>query len=239
MTGGTADCRDIRHALGVYVLGAIDPAERAMVDAHLSTCPECREELAGLAGLPALLRRIPVGEAQQLADDDLDELPGAGLPRAEVPSEEMLRSLLARTAQTRQTRRWRGLAAAAAVVVVAGAAGWGATHQAGGAGSPAVPASFTSVSATNSATQVAATVRYAAKGWGTVLDTQVKNVPAGARCQLEVTDSSGHTSVVGGWTVTYDEASAWYPGSSSVTLASVRSFEITSQGKVLVKVMAH
>jgi len=33
---GSADCRDIRHALGVYVLGAIDPAERAMVDSHLS-----------------------------------------------------------------------------------------------------------------------------------------------------------------------------------------------------------
>ena len=91
---GSADCRDIRHALGVYVLGAIDPAERSMVDAHLSTCPECREELAGLASLPALLRRIPVGEAQQLADDDLDELPDAGLPEAEVPSEEMLDSLL-------------------------------------------------------------------------------------------------------------------------------------------------
>src|SRR3984885_3939887 len=114
---GSADCRDIRHALGVYVLGAIDPAERTMVDVHLSTCPECREELAGLAGLPALLRRIPVGEAQQLAEDDLGDppgagLPGAGLPGAEVPSEEMLRSLLGRTTRVRQSRRWRGLAAA-------------------------------------------------------------------------------------------------------------------------------
>lgn len=237
-----ADCRDVRHALGVYVLGAIDPAERAMVDAHLSTCPECREELAGLAGLPALLRRIPVAEAHQLAEDDPDELAGAGLSEAEAQSDEMLHSLLARTTQTRRTRRWRGLAAAAAVVVVAGAAGaagWSAMHQPGGAGAPPVPANFTSVSATNPATHVAATVRYAAKGWGTVLDTQVTNVPAGARCQLEVTDSSGHTSIVGGWTATYNEASAWYPGSSSVTLDSVRSFEITSQGKVLVKVMAH
>ncbi len=120
----------------------------------------------------------------------------------------------------------------------AGAAGWSALHQPGDGGGP-VPANFTSVSATNSATHVAATVRYAAKEWGTVLDTQVTNVPAGARCQLEVTDASGHTSVVGGWMATYDEASVWYPGSSSVTLASVRSFEITSQGKVLVKVMAH
>jgi anti-sigma factor RsiW len=237
---GSADCRDIRHALGVYVLGAIDPADRSMVDAHLSTCPECREELAGLAGLPALLRRIPVGEAQQLADDDLDELPGAGLNGPEVPSDEMLRSLLGRTTQARQTRRWRGLAAAAAVVVIAGAAGaagWSAMHHGGGSpGNPALPANFTSVTATNPVSHVAATVRYAAKDWGTVLDTRVKNVPAGDRCQLLITDSSGHTTVVGGWTATYDERSVWYPGSSGVTLDSVRSFEVTSHGKVLVKV---
>jgi anti-sigma factor RsiW len=229
---GSADCRDIRHALGVYVLGAIDPAERTVVDVHLSTCPECREELAGLAGLPALLRRVPVEEAQQLAEDDLDELPGA-----EVPSEQMLRSLLDRTARGRQARRRRDLAAAAAVVLVAGAAGaagWGALHH---PGAPAA-AHFTSVSATDPATHVAATVRYAGKDWGTALDTQVTNVPVGDRCQLEVTDSSGHTVVVGGWTTTYDEGSAWYPGSSPVALDSVRSFEITSQGKVLVIVMA-
>jgi anti-sigma factor RsiW len=233
---GTADCRDIRHALGVYVLGAIDPAERSMVDAHLSTCPECREELAGLAGLPALLRRIPVGEARQLAEDDRD-----GLPGTEMPSEQMLQLLLDRTTRARQARRWRGLAAAAAVVLIAGAggaAGWSAVHHAGGAVTP-VAAHFTSVSATNPATHVAATVRYAPQGWGTVLDTRVKNVPAGARCQLVVTDSSGHRTVVGGWTTTYDEGSVWYPGSSPVRLASVRSFQITSQGKILVTVQAH
>jgi anti-sigma factor RsiW len=244
---GSADCRDIRHALGVYVLGAIDPAERSVVDAHLSTCPECREELAGLAGLPALLRRIPVGEAQQLADDDVDELPGAGLPGPEVPSAEMLPSLLGRTTQARQARRWRGLAAAAAVVLVAGiggATGWSAVHHAEESGedsgsNSAVPANFTSVSATDPVTHVAATVRYAAKDWGTVLDTKVKNVPAGDRCQLLVTDSSGHTTVVGSWTTSYDESSVWYPGSSGVTLDSVRSFEVMSQGKVLVRVPAH
>jgi anti-sigma factor RsiW len=233
---GSADCRDIRHALGVYVLGAIDPAERATVDAHLSTCPECREELAGLAGLPALLRRIPVREAQQLADVDLDELPGP-----EVPSDDMLRSLLARTKQARQARRWRGLAAAAAVVLVAGvagAAGVSALQHSGGAGSGAVATHFTSVSATNPVTHVAATVRYAPRTWGTVLDTRVENVPAGARCQLVVTDASGHSTVVGGWIAGYDESSVWYPGSSPVVQDSVRSFEITSQGKVLVKVMA-
>ena len=239
---GSADCRDIRHALGVYVLGAIDPAERSKVDAHLSTCPECREELAGLAGLPALLRRIPVGEAQQLADDDPDGLLGDGLAGPEVPSAEMLDSLLGRTTQARQARRWRGLAAAAALVLVAGAGGaaaWGAAHHAADNDADSVAsASFTSVSATDPVTHVAATVRYAAMSWGTVLDTQVNDVPAGDRCQLLVTDSSGHTTVVGSWTTTYDEKGIWYPGSSGVTLDSVRSFEVTADGKVLVKVPA-
>ena len=46
------DCADARASLGVYVLGAIDPAERSLVDAHLLTCQDCRDELAGLAACP-------------------------------------------------------------------------------------------------------------------------------------------------------------------------------------------
>ena len=34
----TWDCQEARIALGVYVLGAIDPDERALVEAHLDTC---------------------------------------------------------------------------------------------------------------------------------------------------------------------------------------------------------
>ena len=51
----TWDCQEARIALGVYVLGAIDPAERALVDAHLATCEACQAELAEFADLPALL----------------------------------------------------------------------------------------------------------------------------------------------------------------------------------------
>lgn len=234
---GSADCRDIRHSLGVYVLGAIDPAERTLVDLHLSSCPDCREELAGLASLPALLRRVPVAEARQVAEEGEGDRPGA------QPSELMLRSLLARTKSVRRARRWRGLAAAAAVVLVAGlggAAGWAALHGPGdvsgtGPGTSAA-AHFTSVSARNPQTGVAATIRYAGKDWGTVLDTQVRHVPQGARCQLVVTDAAGRSVVVGSWTASYDESTTWYPGATSVALASVRSFAITSGGKVLISV---
>lgn len=52
------DCAEARLSLGVYVLGAIDPAERALVDSHLAGCRDCRDELAGLAGIPLSLIHI-------------------------------------------------------------------------------------------------------------------------------------------------------------------------------------
>jgi hypothetical protein len=228
---GSADCRDIRHALGVYVLGAIDPAERAIVDSHLSMCPECREELAGLAGLPALLRRIPVGEAQQLADEPDDELAGPDMPDGRV-----LDGLLARTSRARQARRWRGLAAAAAVVLVAGAAGAAGWSALSPAAAPVASQHFSSVSASDSLTHVSATVHYAPKAWGTVLDTQVHGLPENVRCSLVVTDAAGQKAVAGSWKTSYDEGSTWYPGASSVMLDSVRSFQITSGGRVLITI---
>lgn len=228
---GSADCRDIRHALGVYVLGAIDPAERAVVDSHLSMCPECREELAGLAGLPALLRRIPVDEAQQLADEPDDELAGT-----DMPSDRVLEGLLARTSRARQARRWRGLAAAAAVVLVAGAAGAAGWSALSPAAAPVASPHFTSVSASNSLTRVSATVKYAPRSWGTVLDTQVHGLPENVRCSLVVTDVTGHKVVAGSWKTSYDEGTTWYPGASSVMLDSVRSFQVTSGGRVLITI---
>jgi hypothetical protein len=235
---GSADCRDFRQALGVYVLGAIDPAERALVDSHLSTCPECREELAGLAGLPALLRRVPVAEAERLAHDVFDESP------ADDPAgDEMLRSLLHRTARYRRERMWRGLAAAAAVVLLAGsggAVGWNALHPAAsGAGSHvAASAHWDTTSGTDPATLTSIRVMYAPRFFGTAVKVQVHGVPVGTDCQLQITDSSGHRSIVGGWTATYHDVSYWYPGETSILAANVRSFQITSGGKVLISVPA-
>jgi anti-sigma factor RsiW len=46
----------MREELGGYVLGALDPDERAAVSEHLGTCRDCAAEYARLAGLPTLLR---------------------------------------------------------------------------------------------------------------------------------------------------------------------------------------
>jgi anti-sigma factor RsiW len=51
------ECAQVRQELGVYVVGAIEPANRARLKRHLTACARCRDELAGLAGLPGMLRR--------------------------------------------------------------------------------------------------------------------------------------------------------------------------------------
>ena len=53
-----------RHAilaenLGAYVIDRLTPEERAAVDAHLVTCPRCREEVEYLAPAAAILGRVP------------------------------------------------------------------------------------------------------------------------------------------------------------------------------------
>jgi len=108
----TWGCTEARPSLGVYVLGAIDPVERGLVDAHLATCRDCRDELAGLAGLPALLARVDPDEISRIS---------AGEPARSVtsdrPPEELLATVRGLAEARRRRTRWRYLSAAAAVVV--------------------------------------------------------------------------------------------------------------------------
>lgn len=233
-------CGDIRQSLGVYVIGAIDPAERAIVDAHLSTCQDCREELAGLAGLPALLGRVPREDAERLALD------GAEVRDLEEPPAELLDSLLRRIAERRRTRRWRGVvaAAAAAVIAVGGGIGGGvlishgqgASHQSVHPGRQ--PPAPDLVRGGNPATGVTAAVYYfPARQSGTAMQVQVSGIRNGTFCQLWLTTRSGRHVLVGSWLVSGGPGN-WYGASSPVTAASVSSFDITAGGKVLVTIPA-
>jgi putative zinc finger protein len=225
---GTAGCRQIRQALGVYVLGAIDPAERAQVDEHLATCPECREELASLAGLPAMLRKVPVVEAERLAAAEEDpELTG-------MPSPEMLTSLLGRTTNVRRIRRWRGLAAAAAVALVAVAGGAAVTNALEPSGSgPAGQAHVTTWHQTSGTGPAGAhlTVRYRHKSWGTEMEVNVTGLRPGSVCEFQVSDKAGGKSVVGSWVLW--QGNAWYPASTSLGEDDLSAFQVTIHGHVV------
>jgi hypothetical protein len=53
-----------------YVVGSLSSVERREYEAHLSTCPSCREAVSELSGLPALLA--------QLDRDDVDSIDERG-----------------------------------------------------------------------------------------------------------------------------------------------------------------
>jgi len=57
-------CAEVQESLGVLVLGALDPAERETVEAHVRVCPPCAAVLAELAPLPGLLNRAASSEIE-------------------------------------------------------------------------------------------------------------------------------------------------------------------------------
>jgi hypothetical protein len=225
------DCPEARISLGVYVLGAIDPAERALVDAHLATCRDCRDELAGLAGLPALLARVSMEEAVALAVTD-----GPAVPLDEItePPRELLATVLDLTTARRRGRRWReaALGLAAALIIAAGV--FGGLRIGSGTAQPSTAAGFFPGNpnsawdnAQGQAGTMTAAVSYRSMGWGTQLDTKVTGIPIGTSCQLYVIDSTGQRVLVGGWVTDDDEGAVWYPGSVAVPSKDVTGFQLT------------
>jgi predicted anti-sigma-YlaC factor YlaD len=216
-------CRTFRELLGIYVVGAIEPSERATVDAHLSQCSECREELAGLASLPALLHRVPTEEAEQI-------LLGSQ-PPSEVtePSPQMLDSLLKEVGASRRKRRVRAMFTAAAAVLIA-VGGAAAVSEA------IAPHHHEQVHdvATASKGSLSVTVRYGGTTWGTNMAVQVTGFKQWTSCQFYVLTKDGRRLLAGGWLVDKDSREIWYPVHSRVREPNVTGFEITTtDGRVL------
>jgi hypothetical protein len=223
-------CGEWREALAVYVLGAIEPADRDAVDRHLSGCADCRDELAGLAGLPALLRKVSVAEATALA--------GGGTVRpGNLPSGQVLQSMLARSSRQRG-RHLRIMAAAAAVAGLVAGAGVIAGWQAAQPPAPPAPSSAPMWTGTSRAasqqTRATATVRYAASRWGLRLSVQVTGIPPGTACELEVVNRRGQEVAAGSWTI-IGRPGTWYPGSAAVPLSEIGGFVVSAGSRTLVR----
>jgi anti-sigma factor RsiW len=223
-------CRPYRELLGVYVVGAIEPHERSLLDAHLNQCHRCREELAGLAVLPALLHRIPIAEAEQLVQPDPDGID------SDDPAPELLGRLIGEVKARRRTRRLRGMfAAAAAIVVAAGGSVAVATQFEHSTVSQA--ASFDVVS--KRADGLFGTVKYAeSPTWGTEIWARVSGVREWTQCKFWITTADGHTDLVGGWLVGPGGSQLWYPSRTDVSANSIIRFTLTSDGKVLLSIPA-
>jgi Putative zinc-finger len=232
----TWDCTEARPSLGVYVLGAIDPAERGLVDAHLVTCRDCRDELAGLAGLPALLARVNPDEVSRIrADDTVRTL------TSDDPPEELIGTVRNLAEARRRRNRWRYLSAAAAVVVIAAGLFGGLKAATSTTRTVVIPFSrgtggWETVQGTSQATGASATVAYSTQLWGNAFEVLVDHIPMGTTCQLWVVHPDGTRTQVAAWTTSRDEGHVWYAGSMPSTAGSIGTFEITAGNRTLLTV---
>jgi len=229
------DCIEARPSLGVYVLGAIDPVERGLVDAHLETCQECRDELAGLAGLPALLARLDPDEVSRISADD-----PVHMFADERPPAELIGTVLDMAKARRRRERWRYVSAAAAVVVLAGGLFGGLRSAASTTQKVFIPSGSEQAwergAGTNQATGVSATVAYSGEKWGDAFEVLVNRIPVGTTCQLMVVHPDGTRTQVAAWTTASDEGNVWYAGSMPSTAGAISQFQITANHKVLLTV---
>ncbi len=228
-------CRAFRELLGVYVVGAIEPAERAAVDAHLGQCYECREELAALAVLPALLHRVTPEEAERIA---------ASSQVAGDHSADLLNSLLRRVGARRRSRRVRAAFATAAAIVIA-AGGAAAVTQALAPGTPVGLAGSHHPGKHSAVVELASLrkdgiyvmVRYSKATWGTPMSVRASGLPEWTNCKFWVVTKAGRQILVGGWTVGADGQNLWYPVRTSIARSEVGGFVLAASGKTWSKVL--
>jgi anti-sigma factor RsiW len=228
-SGAPLTCREAELSLGVLVLGALDPAERGQVEAHVAGCARCRDSLAELAPLPGLLNRLDVTEAE------------AGLP---TPPQHLLHRAL-QDAQLQQkkltaARRWWVPAAVAAVaVVLAGAAVHGTE--------PSPPVATPTSTATGPQTDtvlwdgsstdgaIRASVVLTSQTSGSRLLMTLTGVRAGQRCDLVIWSDDGQREVPASWQATY-EGAATVTGSTTVTPQRIRRMIVaTPEGDTLLR----
>jgi hypothetical protein len=245
----TWDCAEARPSLGVYVLGAIDPGERGLVDAHLVTCRDCRDELAGVAGLPALLARVNPDEISRIRTDDTV---GSNVPAAAMvsngpadsgggaedrPPGELIGTVLDLAQARRRRGRWRLAAAAAAVVAISGglAGGLSSISTTKVIKVPLSPGTsqWETVQAVSKISGASASVAYAHEQWGDAYAVLVDHIQVGTTCELWIVHPDGTRTLAGSWTTAPDEGKVWYSGSTAASDKAISSFQITSGHKVL------
>jgi hypothetical protein len=200
-------------SLGAYVLGALDPRERAEVDAHLRGCVACREELAELATLPPLLERLSLQDLGEsvptvIAPEALfDKVVASVRDEAEEPRVTWLRR-----------RPARALLATAAAVVILG-------------GGIATAVSLSSSSDAHVATQgaVRMQVTLASQATGTALHVEVSGLPVDEHCRLVAVADDGTREQVGRWDATY-AGDAQVTGSTSIPASHLTRLILLGNG---------
>ena len=67
----TRECPSIAESLASYVDDEVSPAERRAIEAHLETCPECRQRASDLRRIDLLVREAFVAGPEEQDEERL------------------------------------------------------------------------------------------------------------------------------------------------------------------------
>ncbi|MGY0024368.1 anti-sigma factor family protein [Streptomyces sp. cg35] len=253
---------DVHETVGAYALGILDDAEASAFEAHLARCEQCAAQLEDFAGMEPMLAAL----ADLPAGRDRPTVRHIGESLAAAPSRRLAESLVDEVARRRVQKRRRGLylvAAAAALIIGGPLTVMAVTDDGGGTGtvaephptSPAEDAFFhhmdEKVEATDTTTDVTATIGMEKKAWGTHTVLELKNVKGPLKCSLVAVGKNGERETVTTWAVPKwgygikdsTHESAKYPlyvhGGAAFDRNQIDHFEVeTLDGKRLVEVNA-
>ncbi|MEY9968088.1 anti-sigma factor RsiW [Streptacidiphilus sp. MAP12-16] len=241
------ECRE-SVALGGYLLGALDPAERAAVEQHLTGCTLCRAELLRMAPLPGLLRHTPFEELPETTAGTASpahagpatgpaeaavEAPG-GLDRAEQDDGDRTEQDDSRRHGPRSPRVRRDLIASALAVAALGTAigiYMGTSVPADDHARPVV-----TLSATDASTHVSTTATLTPEPSGTEVRLTLTGLPSGITCHLLVHARDGRTETAAGWASGYSRSTS-IPASTSISPQDITRMDVVSDsGQLLVEI---
>lgn len=205
-------------ALGAYLLGSLDPAERSSFERHVRGCAECRREMVRLAPLPGLLGQVRLSDLELPFDDPAPDPDLRPLPPAPEPGPAPAAG---------RRRRWPVLVGAGVLAVVVAL---GVLLVPRLTGDDAV-----TWHATDAASGVVASADLVGKSWGTELWMSIENMPKGTRCKLIVHDRAGRTEI-GGWWGTDHAPDERIPGATSFPVEEIERLDLVVDMTVLVSV---
>ena len=205
-------------ALGAYLLGSLDPAERSAFERHVHGCVPCRREMVRLAPLPGLLGQVQLSDLELPFDDPVPDPDLWPLPPRPGPEPE--------TARARR-RRWPVLVGAGVLVVLVAL---GVVVVPRLVGDDAV-----TWHAADAASGVVASADLVGRSWGTELWMRIENMPKGTRCKLIVHDRTGRTEI-GGWWGTDHAPDERIPGATSFRVDQIERLDLVVDMVVLVSV---
>ena len=236
--GGVSSAgEDHQYALwdASYVLGSLSTRERHEYEAHLSSCASCREAVAELSGMPALLSRLDRDEVAAI--DEGNDGSSATPP---MPP-ELLTSLLAKARWRRRRSRlmtWTLAAAAAAVVLVVGV--FIALRSNPGMPTPTPPQAESAVAMTQvTPSAFTATVSVTSQAGGTAIDMSCTygewpagvhhedDQDAGDKLAMVVVGRDGSHDQVASW-VAFDGTTATPRGHTSMPVEQIAAVRVVS-----------